>query len=74
MPLHKTKSLGQYQAQLAYCVVQFMEKDPSLTEQVSVCVCVSINSQAFRCNLLYIGLGWGGGGGLRYVCVRVYVC
>ena len=34
MPLHKTKSLGQYQAQLAYCVVQFMEKDQSLTEQV----------------------------------------
>ena len=46
MPLHKTKSLGQYQAQLAYCVVQFMEKDQSLTEQVrarlDVCVCVCV--------------------------------
>jgi len=34
IPLHKTKTLNQYQAQLAYCVVQFMEKDPSLTEPV----------------------------------------
>lgn len=34
LPLHKTKSLAQYQAQLAYCVVQFLEKDPTLTEQV----------------------------------------
>lgn len=35
IPLHKTKTLGQYQAQLAYCVVQFLEKEPSLTEPVS---------------------------------------
>lgn len=34
IPLHKTKTLSQYQAQLAYCVVQFLEKDSSLTEQV----------------------------------------
>jgi len=36
IPLHKTKTLNQYQAQLAYCVVQFMEKDPSLTEPVGL--------------------------------------
>ena len=34
IPLHKSKTLGQYQAQLAYCVVQFLEKDPSLTDKV----------------------------------------
>ena len=34
IPLHKTKGLAQYQAQLAYCVVQFLEKDPVLAEQV----------------------------------------
>jgi serine/threonine-protein phosphatase 2A regulatory subunit B' len=34
LPLHKTKALVQYQAQLAYCVVQFLEKDPELTETV----------------------------------------
>ena len=34
MPLHKAKTLSVYQAQLAYCVVQFLEKDPSLAEKV----------------------------------------
>ena len=34
MPLHKVKSLSVYHPQLAYCVVQFLEKDPSLTEKV----------------------------------------
>ena len=34
LPLHTTKTLNQYQAQLAYCVVQFIEKDPELTQQV----------------------------------------
>ncbi len=34
LPLHTTKTLNQYQAQLAYCVVQFIEKDPELTVQV----------------------------------------
>ena len=34
VPLHKVQPLAQYQAQLAYCVVQFLEKDPSLTEPV----------------------------------------
>ncbi|KAI9355737.1 phosphatase 2A regulatory B subunit-domain-containing protein [Zopfochytrium polystomum] len=34
LPLHKAKSLTLYHPQLAYCVVQFLEKDPSLTEEV----------------------------------------
>ncbi len=45
IPLHKTKALAQYQAQLAYCVVQFLEKDPELTEQLN--------------NLLVQGVGGG---------------
>ena len=36
IPLHKVKSLSCYHPQLAYCVVQYLEKDPALTE--SVCV------------------------------------
>ncbi|XP_065176355.1 serine/threonine-protein phosphatase 2A 56 kDa regulatory subunit gamma isoform-like [Sycon ciliatum] len=31
LPLHKVKSLSVYHAQLAYGVVQFLEKDPGLT-------------------------------------------
>ncbi|ODQ64493.1 protein phosphatase 2A regulatory B subunit [Nadsonia fulvescens var. elongata DSM 6958] len=34
VPLHKAKSLSLYHPQLAYCIVQFLEKDPSLTEEV----------------------------------------
>lgn len=34
MPLHKVKCLSLYHPQLAYCVVQFLEKDPSLAEEV----------------------------------------
>ncbi|XP_063696736.1 serine/threonine-protein phosphatase 2A 56 kDa regulatory subunit gamma isoform-like [Culicoides brevitarsis] len=34
LPLHKVKSLSVYHPQLAYCVVQFLEKDPSLTQPV----------------------------------------
>ena len=34
VPLHKAKSLTLYQQQLAYCIVQFLEKDPALTEDV----------------------------------------
>ncbi|CCH45332.1 Serine/threonine-protein phosphatase [Wickerhamomyces ciferrii] len=34
LPLHKVKSLSLYHPQLAYCVVQFLEKDPLLTEEV----------------------------------------
>ncbi|KAJ1550148.1 Serine/threonine-protein phosphatase 2A 56 kDa regulatory subunit delta isoform, partial [Nowakowskiella sp. JEL0078] len=34
LPLHKGKSLTLYHPQLAYCVVQFLEKDPALTVEV----------------------------------------
>ncbi|RKP28024.1 armadillo-type protein [Syncephalis pseudoplumigaleata] len=34
IPLHKVKSLILYHPQLTYCVVQFLEKDPTLTEEV----------------------------------------
>ncbi|EEH36849.2 serine/threonine protein phosphatase 2A [Paracoccidioides lutzii Pb01] len=34
IPLHKVKSLSMYHPQLAYCIVQFLEKDSSLTEEV----------------------------------------
>jgi len=36
IPLHKVKGLSLYHPQLAYCVVQFLEKDPALTEEVVV--------------------------------------
>ncbi|KAL2919538.1 serine/threonine-protein phosphatase 2A 56 kDa regulatory subunit delta isoform [Polyrhizophydium stewartii] len=36
LPLHKAKSLTLYHPQLAYCVVQFLEKDPTLTEEVVI--------------------------------------
>lgn len=35
LPMHKVKSLSMYHPQLAYCIVQFLEKDASLTEEVS---------------------------------------
>ncbi|PPQ63079.1 hypothetical protein CVT24_005934, partial [Panaeolus cyanescens] len=34
IPLHKVKSLSLYHPQLAYCVVQFLEKESSLAEEV----------------------------------------
>ncbi|XP_013871176.1 serine/threonine-protein phosphatase 2A 56 kDa regulatory subunit alpha isoform [Austrofundulus limnaeus] len=34
IPLHTAKGLALFHAQLAYCVVQFLEKDPTLTEPV----------------------------------------
>ncbi|PNF36861.1 hypothetical protein B7P43_G08875 [Cryptotermes secundus] len=34
LPLHKVKCLSLYHAQLTYCVVQFLEKDATLTETV----------------------------------------
>lgn len=37
LPLHKPKSLSMYHPQLAYCIVQFLEKDASLTEDVCGC-------------------------------------
>lgn len=34
LPMHKVKSLSMYHPQLAYCIVQFLEKDAALTEEV----------------------------------------
>ncbi|TGO53119.1 hypothetical protein BOTNAR_0304g00130 [Botryotinia narcissicola] len=34
IPLHKVKRLSMYHPQLAYCIVQFLEKDAALTEEV----------------------------------------
>ena len=34
LPLHKVKCLSLYHAQLTYCVLQFLEKDATLTETV----------------------------------------
>ncbi|XP_053673075.1 serine/threonine-protein phosphatase 2A 56 kDa regulatory subunit gamma isoform-like isoform X2 [Anopheles nili] len=38
LPLHKVKSLSVYHPQLAYAVVQFLEKDASLTQPVIKCL------------------------------------
>lgn len=46
LPLHKAKSLSVYHPQLAYCVVQFLEKDPSLTEPVGVAVRANVKSMS----------------------------
>ncbi|XP_048083318.1 serine/threonine-protein phosphatase 2A 56 kDa regulatory subunit beta isoform-like isoform X1 [Alosa alosa] len=35
IPLHKARSLSVFHAQLAYCVVQFMEKDATVTEYIT---------------------------------------
>uniref|UniRef100_A0A7N6FCL5 Serine/threonine protein phosphatase 2A regulatory subunit n=1 Tax=Anabas testudineus TaxID=64144 RepID=A0A7N6FCL5_ANATE len=43
IPLHTAKSLSIFHAQLAYCVVQFMEKDATVTEYVRlVCLCIQV--------------------------------
>lgn len=34
IPLHKVRCLSLYHPQLAYCIVQFLEKEPLLTEEV----------------------------------------
>ncbi|XBW35017.1 hypothetical protein QEN19_000582 [Hanseniaspora menglaensis] len=34
IPLHKVRCLSLYHPQLAYCIVQFLEKEPLMTEEV----------------------------------------
>ncbi|XP_078090366.1 protein phosphatase 2, regulatory subunit B', epsilon isoform X1 [Mustelus asterias] len=34
LPLHSVRTLSLFHAQLAYCIVQFLEKDPTLTESI----------------------------------------
>ncbi len=36
--LHVPKALSNYHPQLAYCIVQFIEKDPNLTVHVFTCM------------------------------------
>ena len=36
IPMHKVKGLSMYHPQLAYCIVQFLEKDAALTEEVGL--------------------------------------
>jgi hypothetical protein len=47
LPLHKVKTLSVYHPQLAYCIVQFLEKDPSLTQPVSRSKAIE---RELRCN------------------------
>ncbi len=44
LPLHVPKTLSNYHPQLAYCIAQFIEKDPNLT--VPVFTCMDLNSIA----------------------------
>lgn len=47
LPLHKVKSLSMYHPQLAYCIVQFLEKDSALTEEVGRLTIPSTLSPSF---------------------------
>ena len=44
IPLHKVKSLSMYHPQLAYCIVQFLEKDAALTEEVNITCTISASN------------------------------
>jgi serine/threonine-protein phosphatase 2A regulatory subunit B' len=48
LPLHKAKSLVLYHPQLAYCIVQFLEKDPGLTEEVVMSSITLLTSRSFE--------------------------
>ncbi|VDL90235.1 unnamed protein product [Schistocephalus solidus] len=36
LPLHKVRSISTYHPQLAYCIIQYLEKDPSLLSMIVV--------------------------------------
>ncbi|EPY76676.1 serine/threonine-protein phosphatase 2A regulatory subunit delta isoform [Camelus ferus] len=55
LPLHKVKSLSVYHPQLAYCVVQFLEKESSLTEPVLPLLCPGSTSLAVLAILHLVG-------------------
>lgn len=60
IPLHKVKSLSMYHPQLAYCIVQFLEKDASLTEEVCPCNGSPLDSLAdLRLRLCLVSCGFG---------------
>lgn len=52
LPMHKVKSLSMYHPQLAYCIVQFLEKDSTLTEDV----CVDLFPPPFHILMLFCRL------------------
>ena len=53
IPLHKVKSLSMYHPQLAYCIVQFLEKDAALTEEV----CPTIHCHEIKINESQVVIG-----------------
>ena len=63
LPLHKAKCLGMYHPQLAYCVVQFLEKEQQLTDPVRIlCTClvytVHCTFHYSICTLRWPALAW----------------
>jgi hypothetical protein len=52
LPLHKPSALAMYHPQLTYCVVQFLEKDPSLTAQVK-CIFIENDIKWIKCVLTF---------------------
>lgn len=46
IPLHKSKDLANFQPQLVYCIIQYMEKDPTTTLMI-----VKVRSEFFVPNL-----------------------
>uniref|UniRef100_A0A6Q2XWY4 Serine/threonine protein phosphatase 2A regulatory subunit n=1 Tax=Esox lucius TaxID=8010 RepID=A0A6Q2XWY4_ESOLU len=61
IPLHTAKSLSIFHAQLAYCVVQFMEKDATVTEYVRVLFLCTYFGIISLCVFLFICM---------YVCIE----
>jgi Protein phosphatase 2A regulatory B subunit (B56 family) len=57
IPLHKAKSLVLYHPQLAYCIVQFLEKDPGLTEEVPPFLCNGTSDVNDRLSAVYSSIG-----------------
>jgi hypothetical protein len=51
LPLHKTKCLTMYHPQLAYCVIQFLEKDPALTVEVCTRCLYRMTTRSSRVSL-----------------------
>uniref|UniRef100_A0AAQ4Q8U8 Serine/threonine protein phosphatase 2A regulatory subunit n=1 Tax=Gasterosteus aculeatus aculeatus TaxID=481459 RepID=A0AAQ4Q8U8_GASAC len=53
IPLHTAKGLALFHAQLAYCVVQFLEKDPTLTEPVLIFI--TPPTQSTKPGVMFLG-------------------
>lgn len=57
IPLHKAKSLVLYHPQLAYCIVQFLEKDPALTEEVTTTHSTFCSGEGIEADF-FLGHSW----------------